>query len=165
MAEKLTVVMDREKVDLEKLRGSDFLPKIVRNLNEGEPFVFLQGEEIVAQCVAKRDANYPTLFDVVNYNADSVEIFHEALVHVLDYYKENGGGYVDIGCGNAQVERYALFQRLGFRVIGVLQDYYIDDNKAATVENSIINRDMVRFRADLNEKTLATTGYDASGRT
>lgn len=164
MKNDFAVSMDREHVNIDFLRSTDFLPNIIRNLNACIPFVCKVDNEIVAECLVLKDVKYQGLYDISNYAHSGIPYLQEAISHIIRYFKQNGGRYLDVGCGNAYIEEYALFQRLGFRVIGVLPDHYMQDSKSAAVENSIINRDMVRLRIDLNERTPATTGYDASGR-
>lgn len=158
----LTFSRDREQVEISFFRGTASLPQIIRNLNSSTPFVCKEDGVIVAECLVQEKGE---IHDIVNYASDNMEHGREILLYVMDHYRVLGAGYLEIGCGNAQLELYAMFQRCGFRVAEVWPNHYLDDSKTATVENGIINRDMVRFRADLNEKQLATTGYDASGRT
>jgi hypothetical protein len=43
---------------------------------------------------------------------------------------------------------FAFLQRVGFRISGVKQDHYLPDDGRPEVENAIINRDQIRYRAD-----------------
>lgn len=167
MTGSFTVVMDRDKLDMELLRTADeSLPRVVRHMNSSIPFVGLLDGVPIASCLVEPMEGY---HDIVNFAVASEhqnQGYGRALLkHVTDYLRQNGGRYVDIGCGNANLRLYAMYQRAGFRVTAVWFDFYLEDNKVARVENAIINRDMIRFRADLLEQTPETTGYDASGRT
>jgi ribosomal protein S18 acetylase RimI-like enzyme len=165
--ENFLIVMNRDLLDMDLLRtADDSLPRVIRHMGTSLPFVGMLGSQVIASCLVEAMDGY---HDIVNFAVAQQEqnkgYGRELLAYVLSYLRSNGGRFVDIGCGNADIRLYTMFQRAGFRVIGVWPDYLIDDSKTANVENSIVNRDMVRFRADLQEKKLSTTGYDASGRT
>lgn len=156
------VVMDRDRVEVSFLRDAASLPEIIRNLGTSTPFVCLRDGVLVAECLARAEGD---AMKVVNYACTDGEDCRDMLLYVMEHSRGLGLRFVDIGCGNANVELYGVLQRIGFRVVGVVPDHFLEDSKVPTVENSIVNRDLIHFRVDLNEKQLATTGYDASGRT
>ena len=163
----LTIVMDRDKLDMDLIRtADDSIPRVMRYINTCIPFVGLDNDKAEAICLVEAK---PELHDIVihaiSHEGEGNGYEKEMLLYVLEYLRQNGVRWVEIGCGNACMESMELYQKVGFRFIGVWPDYYMGDSKIAVVKKSIINRDMVRMRADLNEKKLATTGYDASGRT
>lgn len=160
--EGLSFSQDREQVDLSLFRNNAPLTEIIRNINMSTPIVCKKEDAVVAQCLVQQKGE---LYDIVNYVATDLEYGKETLLYVMDYFRALGARYIEIGCGNAHIDYFTMFQHCGFRVIEVIPNYYVDENKSVTVENLIINRDLLRFRVDLNEKMLSTTGFDASGRT
>lgn len=167
MESNFKIVMDRALLDLDLLRSVDeSLPRVMRHMNTAMPFVGVIDGRTVASCLVEQHKGY---YDIVNLAVVSSErnkeYEREMLTYATEYLKANGARYVDIGCGNADLRLFALIQRIGFRIIGVWQDYLLNDYKIASVENSIINRDMIRFRMDLHEQSPQTIGYNASGST
>lgn len=161
------IVIDKDKLDIDLLRSADIsLPRVLRYMSTCTPFVGLVGGQTVANClVEKRDDCFNVVILAVKDEFQHKGYGRELLAYVMDYIRSQGERYVEIGCGNANLRLLAMLQKAGFRFHSIWPDYLLEDNKTAAVENSIINRDMIRFRADLNEKKMATTGYDASGRT
>jgi len=56
---------------------------------------------------------------------------------------------IEIGTGNASVGQLALYQKCGFRMVGVDRDFFIRHYSEAIFENGIRCRDMVRLSQDL----------------
>jgi len=160
MADNFTILMEREKMDTNLLLASDpSLPHVMLMLNSCHPFAGVVDGKTVAVCLLEQKEHY---YDIVNLGLD---IMHDnkgycaqIVQSVMDFVRSRGGRYIEAGCGNAQLNFYAMYQKLGFRVTGVWPDYYMYDGRTLTIENNICNRDMVRLRLDLNEKTLNTTG-------
>lgn len=167
MDDNFLILMNRDALSLELLKTADSsLPRIMRHIGTCIPFAGVINGETIAVCLVEDKGS---ICDIVNlavrYDKQHMGYGKEILAYVLDYLKSHGTQYVDTGCGNSDIRLLAFLQRAGFRFHEIWPDYYIDDSKIPSVENSIIRRDMVRFRNDLNEKTMETTGYDASGRT
>ena len=57
---------------------------------------------------------------------------------------------VEIGTGNSSLDQLAFYQRRGFRIVGVLPDFFRANYPEAIFENGIECRDMVRLRLDLD---------------
>lgn len=167
MTNQFIIVNDRSKIDMDLMRtADDSLPRVMQYMNSAIPFAGLVDGQTVAVCMMEeRDGLYNIVNFAVKEDHQGKGYSREILLYALDYVRTQGGRYVEIGCGNANLRLIAMYQKLGFRFIGVWPDYYLSDSKVPEVENSIVNRDMVRFRMDLQEKRLSTIGYDASGRT
>lgn len=75
-------------------------------------------------------------------------LYREMLLHVMDYAREKGFHYLEIGAGNADLDAHKTLQKMGFRVIGVVQDHYQSGGQSLAVENGIVNRDLLRYRID-----------------
>ncbi|MCL2578571.1 MAG: GNAT family N-acetyltransferase [Oscillospiraceae bacterium] len=162
---ELTFEMNKDKVSIDLLMSADpSLPKAMRTLNASMPFVGLVGGEVVGVClVEQRDGIYDIAYLVVGGMHQGKGYGKALLRYVLENIHAQGGQYVEIGCGNAEIQLITLYQKLGFRFLTVWLDYYLTDNRVATVVNSIFNRDMIRFRIDLKEKGSSTVGGNLSG--
>lgn len=164
MANPLDFKQDKDLIDMGLFRDAQYnLPDIVLSINLSDPFVAARDGQIVAQCLAK--ANDESI-KITHFAYTDLDGAYELLRFVAGCYKETSElNFLDIGCGNAKIDLLAVMQRAGYRIVGVDPDYYLDDTKTVEVENSIVNRDLLRLRYNLREKTLSTIGYDASGRT
>ncbi|MGI6404253.1 MAG: hypothetical protein ACOX0K_08640 [Oscillospiraceae bacterium] len=144
----IAVSMERDKVEVSFLRETAPLPQILRNLAISTPFVCTRDGVLVAECLLHIQE---TTAEVVNYAYTQEEDGRQMLLYVMDYCRVQGIKSVAIGCGNADLDTFALLQRMGFRVVEVWPDHLLDESKVANVKHSIVNRDMIRFRADLDE--------------
>jgi len=165
MADELTIVMDRERIDLKLLLTADpSMPNAVRALNTSTAFAgVVRGKTVAACLVEYANTIYNISYLVVDVSNQGKKFERQLLEHAISYIKGQYGQYIEGGCGNADIQMIALYQELGFRLLGVWPDYYLSDNRTASIENRIYNRDMVRFRLDLFEKTMLTTGGAVSG--
>ncbi len=53
---------------------------------------------------------------------------------------------VEIGTGNTSIHQLALYQKCGFRITGIDQDFFIRNYDEEIYENGIQCRDMIRLR-------------------
>lgn len=158
---QLTVLMDKEKIDYHMFQLHNYpLADIALSVNQSDPFIAMNGDEVTAQCLV-RDKKF--FVDVTHFAYANLDDAFALLQHVITHYKDGAYKYIEIGCGNASLEQYALMQRAGFRVIGVLANFYLDDTKTVNVENAIANLDMIRFRFSLTDKGFTTIGSNMSG--
>ncbi|WP_124070787.1 GNAT family N-acetyltransferase [Filibacter tadaridae] len=63
--------------------------------------------------------------------------------------KTKGFKTIEIGTGNSSVGQLALYQKCGFRIIGVDMDFFVRHYSEEIFENGIQCRDMVRLSQDL----------------
>ncbi|HYK71903.1 MAG TPA: GNAT family N-acetyltransferase [Pseudoneobacillus sp.] len=63
--------------------------------------------------------------------------------------KSMGYKIIEVGTGNSSIGQLALYQKCGFRIIGVDIDFFIKHYAEEIVENGIRCRDMVRLSQDL----------------
>ena len=154
MISGLTIEMEREKIPLDLLLTADpALPQVVRYLSQGIPFAAVMHGTTVGACIlVKREGFYDIVNLAVTDDWQGKGVMRDLLYFAMDYARTRGGRYMEIGAGNAKLELFAMFQQMGFRLVGIWKDYYLSDAKTAVVENSIPNRDMLRFRLDLLEQ-------------
>lgn len=63
--------------------------------------------------------------------------------------KEKGYKTMEVGTGNSSIGQLALYQKCGFRIIGVDIDFFIRHYDEEIIENGIQCRDMIRLSMDL----------------
>lgn len=62
--------------------------------------------------------------------------------------KEDGIKIMEIGTGNPGVVQMLLYQKCGFRIVGIDFDYFRKNHKERIYENGIECRDMIRMRLE-----------------
>jgi ribosomal protein S18 acetylase RimI-like enzyme len=67
----------------------------------------------------------------------------------IEYAKENRIKTLEIGTGNPGVIQMMLYQKCGFRIIGVELDYFRKSHEEKIIENGIECRDMIRMRMEI----------------
>ena len=63
--------------------------------------------------------------------------------------REQGYKTIEVGTGNSGVGQLALYQKCGFRIVGVDVDFFVRHYPEEIYENGIQCRDMVRLSQDL----------------
>jgi ribosomal protein S18 acetylase RimI-like enzyme len=72
------------------------------------------------------------------------------LIHkAIDHAKESKIKTLEIGTGNPGVGQMMLYQKCGFRIVGVELDYFMKNHAERIYENGIECRDMIRMRMEL----------------
>jgi len=67
----------------------------------------------------------------------------------IDYAKESKIRTLEIGTGNPGIIQMMLYQKCGFRIVGVEFDYFRKNHKERIFENGIECRDMIRMNMEL----------------
>ncbi|MGD6831136.1 GNAT family N-acetyltransferase [Sutcliffiella halmapala] len=76
-------------------------------------------------------------------------IGRQLVMDAVEAARSKGYKTIDIGTGNSSIGQLALYQKCGFRIVGVDQDFFIKHYPEAIYENGIQCRDMVRLVQDL----------------
>lgn len=66
--------------------------------------------------------------------------------------KDKGYKRIEVGTGNSSLSQLALYQKCGFRIVGIDKDFFIRNYKENIMENGIRCVDMIRLSIDLNKK-------------
>lgn len=66
----------------------------------------------------------------------------------IKYAKESNMKTLEIGTGNPGLIQMMLYQKCGFRIVGVEFDYYRKNHNEKIFENGIECRDMIRMRME-----------------
>ncbi len=64
---------------------------------------------------------------------------------VIAWGRERGLTHLEVGTGNSSFAALHLYQRMGFRIVGVDPDYFIRHYPGPIMENGLVCRDMVRL--------------------
>jgi ribosomal protein S18 acetylase RimI-like enzyme len=71
------------------------------------------------------------------------------VLSAIDKAKEEHVKTIEIGTGNSGMMQLALYQKCGFRIVGVDQDFFVRHYDEEIFENGIHCRDMIRLRLDI----------------
>ncbi len=73
----------------------------------------------------------------------------QLVLHAIQLAETQGFKTVEVGTGNSSVGQLALYQKCGFRIVGVELDYFTRHYPEVIYENGMICRDMLRLTRDL----------------
>jgi ribosomal protein S18 acetylase RimI-like enzyme len=109
-------------------------------------------EDVVigAYALQRHDA---TTFELMNISV--AEAFRgtglgrRLLGHAIGLAESKGARVIEVGTGNSSFGALRFYQRAGFRIVGVVPDFFTANYADAIVENGIRCVDMVRLRLAL----------------
>lgn len=76
-------------------------------------------------------------------------IGRKLIMKAIEYAKEHKIKALEIGTGNPGVVQMMLYQKCGFRIVGVELDYFRKNHDEKIFENGIECRDMIRMRIEI----------------
>lgn len=141
-----------EKLPMEFLLLADPSKEIIEEyVNRGECYVAEREQQIVGVYVL-----LPTRPETVELvNVAVVEEQHgrgigkQLVMDAIKVAKTNSYKTIEIGTGNSGIGQLALYQKCGFRIIGVDMDFFVRHYPEEIFENGIQCRDMVRLSQEL----------------
>ena len=72
------------------------------------------------------------------------------LMHLIEHAVRTGAQRVEVGTGNSSIAQLAFYQRVGFRIVGVVPGFF-DCDQPPIIEDGIPCRDMVRLALELKK--------------
>lgn len=63
--------------------------------------------------------------------------------------KKSGAKKIEIGTGNSSIHQLSLYQKCGFRIVGIDKEFFVKNYREPIFENGVQCRDMVRLAIDL----------------
>lgn len=73
----------------------------------------------------------------------------QLVLHAVETARSGGYRTIELGTGNAGIGQLALYQKCGFRIVGVDMDFFILHYPEPIYENGILCRDMIRLAIHL----------------
>ncbi|MCM3700532.1 GNAT family N-acetyltransferase [Paenibacillus macerans] len=108
-------------------------------------------DEVVGVFVLLRTR--PDTIEIVNIavkeNYQGQGLGKKLLSHAIQIAKEMNIKTVEIGTGNSSVSQLALYQKCGFRIVGVDHDFFVRHYDEEIYENGIQCKDMIRLRMEI----------------
>jgi len=71
------------------------------------------------------------------------------VLHAVDTARRRGYKTIEVGTGNSSVDQLALYQKCGFRIVGVDVGFFARHYDEPIIENGIRCLDMIRLSQDL----------------
>lgn len=68
------------------------------------------------------------------------------LAFAIDYAKDNDFIAIDIGTGSTSFSQLYLYQKLGFRIVGIDRDFFVIHYTEEIIENGLVLKDMIRLQ-------------------
>lgn len=141
-----------EHLPMELLLLADPSEEIVKEyVTRGECFVAELEQDIVGVYVLL--PTRPETIELVNVAvAEEMHgrgIGKQLVMDAVKVARSKGYKTIEVGTGNSGIGQLALYQKCGFRIVGVDMDFFIRHYSEEIVENGIQCRDMIRLAQDL----------------
>ena len=141
-----------EKLPMELLLLADPSRESVEEyINRGECFIAESNKRIIGVYVLL--PTRPETVELVNIAVIEEEhgrgIGKRLVLHAIKVAKTKGYKTIEIGTGNSSIGQLALYQKCGFRIVGVDIDLFVRHYPEEIFENGIQCMDMVRLSQDL----------------
>ncbi|MDL4839955.1 GNAT family N-acetyltransferase [Aquibacillus rhizosphaerae] len=148
----IRILKKGEKPPMELLLLADPSKEIVEeHVNKGECFVAEQEQQVIGVYVLL--PTRPETVELVNVSVVEEQhgrgIGKQLVMNAIRIAKTKGYKTIEIGTGNSSIGQLALYQKCGFRIIGVDMDFFVKHYPEEIFENGIQCRDMVRLSQDL----------------
>jgi ribosomal protein S18 acetylase RimI-like enzyme len=147
-----------EKLPMELLLLADPSEEIVMEyVNRGECFVAEQEQNFVGVYVLL--PTRPETIELVNVAVAEEQqgrgIGKQLVLDAIKTARTKGCKTIEVGTGNSGIGQLALYQKCGFRIVGVDLDFFIRHYPEEIYENGIQCRDMIRLSLSLKSSQLA----------
>lgn len=141
-----------EKLPMELLLLADPSREIVEEyVNRGECFIAENEQQIIGVYVLL--PTRPETVELVNVAVIEEQhgrgIGKRLVMDAIKVAKTKGYKTIEIGTGNSGIGQLALYQKCGFRIVGVDMDFFVRHYPEDIFENGIQCRDMIRLSQDL----------------
>ena len=122
-------------------------------LARGELYVLRDAANRTLAGVYVLIATRPATCEIVNIavveNKRGQGLGKRLLEHARETARARGARQLEIGTGNSSVDQLALYQKFGFRIVGVDLDFFTRMYDEPIIENGIACRDMIRLSMQL----------------
>ena len=130
------------------------LEKIQTDLKHGLCHVARIGSETVGVFIIIQKSEY--LWEITNIAVapkyQGQKIGKAILAHAISVAQNLGAREIEIGTGNSSLNQLAFYQKAGFRIVGVIPDFFTDNYDEPIYENRIQCRDLIRLKYRLTSE-------------
>jgi ribosomal protein S18 acetylase RimI-like enzyme len=148
---KIIVQQSYEVIPLDLLLMSDTSEEVINEyINSSIRFIASQNAKIIGALLLLKTR--PGTMEIMNISVyeefQNKGIGRSLINKAIEYAKNNNIKILEIGTGNSGLIQMMLYQKCGFRIIGVELDYFRKNHKEKIYENGIECRDMIRMRLE-----------------
>jgi ribosomal protein S18 acetylase RimI-like enzyme len=147
----LIVEQTNKEIPIDLLLLSDPSEEVISEyINSSVNFVARYDDKIVGALLLLKTR--PRTMEIMNISVyeeyQNKGIGKQLIRAAIEYAKENKTKKLEIGTGNPGVIQMMLYQKCGFRIIGVELDYFRKNHEEKIFENGIECRDMIRMEME-----------------
>ncbi|MNX53584.1 putative N-acetyltransferase YvbK [compost metagenome] len=144
--------MDTETLPMDLLLLADPDKHMIETyIHNGSIYKLLEDEQVlgVSVLVPRPGATAEIVNIAIAEDAQGKGFGTRLLQHTIDAARQAGYLHLKVGTGNSSLDQLAFYQKNGFRIVGVLRDYFVKHYNEPIFENGIPCRDMVLLEMDL----------------
>jgi ribosomal protein S18 acetylase RimI-like enzyme len=110
----------------------------------------IKGKVIGVYVLIKLNAYTSEIINIaVNEEIQGQGIGKKLIRDAIQTAQELGCKTIEIGTGNSSIGQLLLYQKCGFRITDVIEDFFVDNYDEEIFENGLQCRDMVRLSMNL----------------
>jgi aminoglycoside 6'-N-acetyltransferase I len=136
----IRLLADDEAVPMPLLLDADPSEEMVRQyLSGAKIFVLERSATIVGVCVVAESSNHTCEIKniAVAKEVQNQGMGTELLRYAIAYARENGCHRIEIATGNSSIAQLYLYQKVGFEIAGVEQNYFVNNYATPIFEHGI----------------------------
>lgn len=149
---KIRKLNKKEKIPMDLLLLADPSEKMIHNyLKQGVCFVGeLDGQIIGVFVLSQQEPNIVEIMNIaVDEDYQGKGIGKQLIHHAIKSAREEAYQTIEIGTGNSSIGQLTLYQKCGFRIVGIDRDFFVRNYPEPIYENGIHCRDMIRLVKEL----------------
>ena len=148
----ITRLKASEKPPIDLLLLADpSIENIQEYLKRGECFISYINNQIIGAYVLlpTRPSTIELINVAVTEDHQGKGIGKQLILHAIHTARQSGYKTMELGTGNSSIGQLYLYQKCGFRIVGVDIDYFVRHYSEEIYENGLQCRDMIRLAQDL----------------
>lgn len=116
-------------------------------MSRGGCFIAERNDETIAEYVLidTRPLTGEIVSIAVKESEEGQGLGRDILLHAIHMARQRGYRTVELGTGNSSIGPLALYQKCGFRIVGVDRDFFTLHYSKPIYEHGILCRDMIRL--------------------
>ena len=145
-------VSSKDEIPYDLLLLADPSIEIINEyVHRGECFIAYINNDIIGVYVLIKTR--PFTLELVNIAVkESFQckgIGSKLIYSAIDFAKKENAKVLEVGTGNSSIYQLGLYQKCGFRIVGIDKDFFRKHYKEKIIENGIECIDMIRLSIDL----------------
>lgn len=145
-------IENKTRLPWDLLLSADPSRKMIESyIGNSDIYIALIEEKVVGEYVlTKIDENTIELKNIaVDEKFQGKGIGKQLVLDAIRKAREAGFKTIEVGTGNSSFSQLALYQKCGFRIVGIEKDFFIKNYTEKIIENGIVCRDMIKLSQEL----------------